>query len=348
MWRWYFSLLENSQRYGIAWWIQKLLLVFSLFYQAGIRLRLLGYRWGVLNIYRVPIKVVSVGNLTAGGTGKTPFVEWLAKALQKFLPSDYICLLSRGYKQLDSGVNDEYLLLQQNLPSIAHFTGKDRVALAKTAYEQGYRLAILDDGFQHIRLQRDLNILLLDATNPFGYGKCLPAGLLREPMYAIQRADVVILTRVELCPPTSLAQLEETVLTYKALPIFWLKFSLRRCYELFRGTAYTLDSLPPLFAFCAIGNPRSFLLLLEHYQITPLGCQIYPDHHIYSQKDLDKLIQQAQRAGAKGLLTTQKDAVKIQFLRSSFPVYVFELEADLVKGEETFQSILRSLCSSDR
>ena len=166
----------------------------------------LAYSRGWKRSYRVAAPVVSVGNLTMGGTGKTPCVEYVAGFYRKH--ERRVAILSRGYGSQCGGLNDEGLVLSENVPDAPPYQGADRVALARAAIEESEsEVLILDDGFQHRRLARDLDLVLIDATRPWGYGFLPPRGLLREPPSSLRRADGVVLTRCDQAAPDALSAL---------------------------------------------------------------------------------------------------------------------------------------------
>src|SRR5438876_5539483 len=174
-------------------------------YGSAVHLRNWCYDRGWLPTHRPPVPVISVGNLTAGGTGKTPCVEYLARFLQArgLRPA----VLSRGYRG-NGRPNDEALILEANLPDVPHLQGKDRVTRASQAVRVfGADVLILDDGFQHRRLRRDLDLVLIDAMNPWGHGRLLPRGLLREPISSLRRADAVIVTRLDQAQPAEIERI---------------------------------------------------------------------------------------------------------------------------------------------
>jgi tetraacyldisaccharide 4'-kinase len=315
------------------------------------------YRAGLLATHRVAAPVLSVGNITTGGTGKTPLVEWLARAVAR--EGRRVCVLTRGYGRADvhkrvvvsDGQNvladvrasgDEPFLLAEHLRGLAAVVADaDRVAAARWALrELGSEVFILDDGFQHLRLARDLNIVTIDATAPWGGGHLLPRGRLREPRTGLARADCIVLTRAEHAHDlaglrTEIAQLSG------ARPIFIARTRtkhLRLLDEKDASTAITLASLPqPLLAFCAVGNPQAFFAHLR-----AAGCHVqqtraFADHHNYTQADVDALTRAAIQSGACALVTTAKDAVKLRALNFSLPCFVLEIaleiddEADLLK-----------------
>ena len=168
----------------------------SFVYGAAVAVRNYGYDRGWLTSHPAEVPVVSVGNLTLGGTGKTPMVEWLARWFRRH--GVRVAILSRGYGH-SGGLNDEGRVLEENLPDVPHLQSADRVALARVAaVELETELILLDDGFQHRRLRRDLDIVLIDALEPFGLGKLFPRGLLREPVRSLRRSGVVVLSRADL------------------------------------------------------------------------------------------------------------------------------------------------------
>src|SRR5262249_19248562 len=222
----------------------------------GLRKGLFDRGWR--RVTRAGVPVVSVGNLTVGGTGKTPCVEYVARRLRAW--DRRVAVLSRGYGS-DGGPNDEALVLEDNLPDVPHLQGADRAALARTAVEElEAELVILDDGFQHRRLARDLDVVLLDATDPFGHGRLFPRGLLREPASSLRRADTVLLTRCDQVPESTVNDLtdrvrrlapDRPVVPTKHAPVAWLQHGQPdRPTDALHGR--------PAAAFCGIGNPDAF------------------------------------------------------------------------------------------
>jgi tetraacyldisaccharide 4'-kinase len=202
----YQELIRGSRRGVFANAARLGLQTVAFFYAAGVQLRNRGFDWGLLPIHRANVPVVSIGNLTAGGTGKTPMVaavaDWFTS--RNMLP----VILSRGYRALEDSLNDEKLVLDQLCPHVPHLQSPDRLKSAREASAHlGAQVLILDDGYQHRRLARDLDIVLIDALDPWGAGHLLPRGLLREPKSALQRADLVVLTRADQCAPGEKARL---------------------------------------------------------------------------------------------------------------------------------------------
>ncbi len=279
----------------------------------------------LIHITRLPRPVISVGNLTTGGTGKTPVVQWIVRELQSM--GHRPAVLMRGYKRADRNASsDEEQLLRDSL-GVPVFADPKRVLAGQRALKAHPEIDVfvLDDGFQHRRLARDLDVVLIDATNPFGYDHVLPRGMLRESLNGCSRGDVIILTRVDLAPPGQVQEIESRVrTTNKAVPV------LRSIHKLDQLSGHnehrTLDHLKDkkVWAFCGIGNPEAFENALRKAGVELAGFTRFDDHHPYSAQDVDQLQQTATRAGAAVLLTTEKDFVKLrelpEMLDASIPI----------------------------
>jgi tetraacyldisaccharide 4'-kinase len=282
-------------------------------YDGGTRLRNELYDRGWKQSRRVPVPVVSVGNLTLGGTGKTPCVEYVARFYRQ--RDVRVAILSRGYGST-GGLNDEALVLAENLPDVPHLQGKDRVALAETAIEElDSEVLVLDDGFQHRRLARQLDLLLLDATNPWGHGHVFPRGLLRESPGSVRRAHVVILTRCDQTQPGERQRLRQTIAQLD--PRIPVVESIHQPVELVDAERRPgpLERLgeAPVAAFCGLGNPEAFRRTLLDQGARLVDFRTYPDHHAYTRADVDQLRVWARRQPADGIVvTTQKDLVKVR------------------------------------
>lgn len=257
---------------------------------------------------RVDVPVVCVGNLSVGGTGKTPAVEWVARRLAD--RGLAVTLLSRGYGA------DEALLLEENLPDVPHLTGADRLALARTAVEElEPDVLVLDDGFGHRRLHRDFDLVLIDATDAAGVRHTLPRGLLREPFSSLKRAHAVVLTRADQATPADLAGL--TARVRRANPGIPVATARHRPVELLREGAEPspVESLAGMTvgAFCGVGNPEAFRRTLVSLGATVAAMRVYADHHPYTRIDVDALEQWAEALPSGcDIVTTQKDAVKLR------------------------------------
>jgi tetraacyldisaccharide 4'-kinase len=283
----------------------------SLPYGWAVRLRNRGYDAGRLRTQRAAVPVVSIGNLTLGGTGKTPCVEYVARFFDE--RRTRVAILSRGYGT--RGRNDEALLLDENLPGVPHLQGPDRVALAAEAVAQHQsEVLVLDDGFQHRRLARDLDVVLVDATEPWGGGHLFPRGLLREPLGSLCRADLVVLTRCDLISVEQRAELRRML--GRIAPGMAVVETSHRALGLMNGTRRAAVGRlrgKPVLAFCGLGNPHAFRRTLENLGLEVADFRTFPDHHPYSPADVETLAGWAQsQPGDCVVVTTQKDLVKLR------------------------------------
>jgi tetraacyldisaccharide 4'-kinase len=314
-------------------------------YASYVRLRACLYARGWLKQKRLKGMVISVGNLTVGGTGKTPMVIWLAEKL--LAQGKRVAILSRGYRSAN-GTSDEIEMMRQRF--------KDRVAfgVGKNRLVQGRRLEaqekidvfLLDDGFQHLQLARDIDIVLLDASREMGKERLLPAGRLREPLSALSRANLVVFTRMENAPGA-----REAIQRLRKFPIFATETRLLG-FRLFGGdgTVLPADSIGagPFFAFCGIGNPGAFFRDLESWHVPVTGSRKFRDHHRYVLEDIALLERAASQANAKAFLTTEKDAQNLAGLAfPSKPVYVSMIDLELIPESEFLAAIERTLQTRD-
>lgn len=293
----------------------------ALLYGATVRVRNRFYeRPG--STHRAALPVLSVGNLTVGGTGKTPLVAWLARYLSQagrrpaILSRGYGGRAGRGPLVVSAGgsplcepaaCGDEPFLLAQSLAGTPVLAGSDRLASAEAAARMGADVAILDDGFQHRRLARDLDIVLLDASNPFGNYRLLPAGLLREPVSALSRADVVLITRSR--QRESFAVIEKVVRQYNTRsPILR---SGHHFLGFFNARGEQAERPAAAVAFCGIGNPARFRIDLEAQGLELPVFEAHRDHHPYTASELGQLFAAARRLGA-ALVTTEKDLARLR------------------------------------
>jgi tetraacyldisaccharide 4'-kinase len=326
----------------------------SALYSAVTRTRLSLYQRGTFRTTKLDRPVISVGNMTVGGTGKTPLVEFVAKVIGA--TGKKVCILTRGYGRqhperqvivsdgqailaTPTEAGDEpYLLATNLLGQAAVICSADRISAGRDAIEVfGTECFVLDDGFQHLRLARDLNIVTVDATNPWGGGQLLPHagggqllphGRLREPLSGLSRAGCVVLTRCDQVNDLNPLRQQIRDLIGEN-PLFESTMKPRR------------SPLPsgPVAAFCAVGNPNSFFEQLRSSGYELVAEKTFRDHHAYTQKDIDDLTDAATRAGAKRLITTAKDAVKLRSLHFSLPYSVFEIEI-AVRDEEAFKRLI--------
>jgi tetraacyldisaccharide 4'-kinase len=286
-------------------------------YRAVTTGRNLAYDQGWATIHRAALPVISVGNLTTGGTGKTPFVILLVELLQEL--GRQPAVLMRGYKATADGPGDEAMLLGQRLPGVPIVVNPDRRTAAHMATYQhaSVDMLVLDDGFQHRRLHREVDLVLIDASEPFGFGHVLPRGLMREAPTALRRADGVIITRANAVDRGELTRLDRAIERWHGHPP--LGHAVHRWGELIDHADRVVDENgQPVFVFCGIGNPRAFFEQAEQ-QCHVVGRQALADHHHYTAPDLAALTEAARAAGAAALLTTEKDWVKLRPLVESQP-----------------------------
>ena len=301
---------------------------------------------GAKRVHRVDVPVVSVGNVTTGGTGKTPIVAWIAQRLAQH--GKRPAIVSRGFRSLDEGGNDERRVLEQLCPDVPHEQDRDRVAAAQRVIE-AHRpdVLILDDGFQHRRLARDLDVVLIDALNPWGYGRLLPRGLLREPKSALRRADMVVVTRADRCGDADLSRLRSEINAETSVPVAEVVFPPERLRSV-DGRVADLATLTGkrLLAFCGIGNPVGFRATLSAcgYAEEDVSIEAFPDHHHYTSEDLRRLRVLADSRGAEALVTTQKDLVKLDpSWIERRPLWAVVIGAAFCAGENDLASRLEGL-----
>jgi len=324
-------------------------------YGVAMKARRALYHSGRWRVNELPAPVVSVGNLTTGGTGKTPLVEWIARDLAR--TGRRVCILTRGYGRQSAGTRvvvsdgkeiisnameagDEPLLLAETLKGLASvISDADRVSAAHWAFENLHsRVFVLDDGFQHLRVARDLNILTIDATNPWGNRKLLPAGILRESPAELARADCIVITRAD--DPNTIEELRREIVAQSDGPIFCSRMKLKGglrpvCGEpgqpLIAGEEIRESKVA---AFCGLGNPESFFSLLRRDGYRLAHNQVFRDHHTYTQSDINHVVRDSIARGAQFLLTTAKDEVKLRSLEFELPCYCVDISIEIENAEK--------------
>ncbi len=290
----------------------------------------------------VDVPVVCIGNLTVGGTGKTPLTAWIARWFRR--RDVRASIVSRGYGATDGARNDEALELEQQLPDVPHLQNVDRVAGARTAVEEfESQVVLLDDGFQHRRLRRDLDVVLLDALEPFGFGHVLPRGLLREPLVGLRRAGVVVLSRADLVSEAERRRIRDVVRRYNpTAPWCEVRHAPRRLVDSAGGEAplSTLHNRRTL-AFCGIGNPEGFRRTLTELGCDLVGFEPFADHHPYARADIERLAARAVETGADEIICTLKDLVKIRQDRlADRPLRAVVVEIEFLDGESALEKRL--------
>lgn len=325
-------------------------------YGSLMRLRALVYRRSWLPTGRLAVPVISVGNLTMGGTGKTPMVIQVVRLLQEL--GQRTAVVSRGYGGRARGkVNvvsdgqqiyleaalsgDEPRLLAECLPGAVVITGVDRVSAARYAVEKlAVQVVVLDDGFQHLALHRDLDLVLFKEPDFLGNGRVFPGGDLREPLSALGRASAFVMTDTAE-PISQVADDFRTLLTvnFPGRPIFAAPFRFGQLQPANDLAVAQVGGEETYLAFCGLARPEAFRKSVSRV-VKLVGFEAFADHHSYSDVDLAGLLKLAERSGARALVTTAKDLVKLRTLHCPLPLYVLPVELTL---PEDFSALLRSV-----
>ena len=322
------------------------------------------YDRGVFRSHSLGKRTISIGNLTTGGTGKTPLVALVAHLLAG--QGENVCILSRGYGRKSkaervlvsdgntvlcdavTGGDEPVELAHKLIGKAAVVVSGDRVAAAAWAIASlSPTVFILDDAFQHRRARRDLDIVCIDSTNPFGNGKILPAGTLRESKDNLERADLIVITRTDLIKDVSEIEKEICRLNDSA-PVFRSANKISDFAPIAKfiedesgDTPAFVKTGSPVFAFCGLGNPSNFFRQLEKESVDLRGRKTFPDHYFYTQKDIIEIVKKARSVGAEYLMTTVKDAVRLGGLTLPMPVYVAEIET-VVADQNAFRDAIIS------
>jgi tetraacyldisaccharide 4'-kinase len=337
----------------LARMVRLLLGVAAHFYSTPIKIRNLLYSKGLLKTHRVNAVVISIGNITTGGTGKTPLVVWLYSKItqnSKLKTKDCKCaILTRGYKTKKGKLAGEPAILAKSCPEAKVIVNPDRVAGAAEAVSKwNASILVLDDGFQHRRLGRDLDIVTIDAIGPFGYGKVLPAGLLREPVTALKRADAVVVTRCDQVAEAEVEELERQLqLINPDMPIA-RSIHTAVCAESLGRRKFSIEELKDrdIFAFSGIGNPDAFLGTIRKLRLNLAGSKVYNDHHHYTDRDIADIHEDAGRLEADFIMTTQKDWSNIcnsnlpTLNSQDIPFMYLVVELKLVSGEDKITQLI--------
>ncbi|MCE9616408.1 MAG: tetraacyldisaccharide 4'-kinase [Lentisphaerae bacterium] len=349
----------------------------SRLYRTIIQARHFVYAKGLIRHHTLGCQVISVGNLTVGGTGKTPVVEVFARELQK--EGRRVAILSRGYKKeeppwgtrvldrflgrdkrqpprivsdgktllLDSAMSgDEPYMLASNLPNVCVLVDRDRVKSGKYAINKlGCDTLVLDDGFQYLALKPRVQIVLVDRTNPFGNEHCLPRGILREPVKNIRRADFIFITKSN---GTGIEELKAKLRQHNQhAEIIECKHCPRYVQNLYTSEQQPLEFLKDrrIVAVSAIAAPKGFESELERLGARILRRFAFADHHRYSQQEIIDTINSAKVLGAEAIITTEKDAVRFPRLdRRDVPVYFLRVDIEILSGKEDFRSCIARIC----
>ena len=340
-----------------------LLTPLSYIYAVVLRTRGWLYDCRILKQKHLPCTVISIGNIVAGGTGKTPAVIWIAKYLQN--EGVQVGVLLRGYGREDrhsilvvsdgkqiltplTESGDEAGMIARKLPGVPVVVGGDRYTAGLEAIQfWGHTegVLILDDGFQRRQLARDLDILTIDSTQPFGTGRLLPTGTLREPKTALRRTDILLLTRTDLAAES--INFERFV---RGKQIFETCHQPTRLYQLSTGEECALDLLKGqhILAVCGIGNPEAFVGKLRQFEPKAVELLAFPDHHRYSLADLKDINARAGEVGIDLIVTTEKDSQKLEAFAAAMQFVVLEIELEVKTNLETLKKRLKQVITESR
>ncbi len=320
------------------------------------------YGRGVLRSRAMPCPVVAIGNLTVGGTGKTPAVELAVQTLAAL--GRQPAVVSRGYRRKTSGVQivadtasirldpedagDEPFLLARRLPGVPVVVGSNRFEAARLAVERfGVTAIVLDDGFQHRTLRKDLEIVMTRRKNPWGNGRLLPHGPLREPLGALARADLLVVAGA--ADAADLAEIKETARRYTpSVPVLGARYAPVECWKASGMRPMPLTELAGmrLLAFAGIASPDAFEQTLSALSITTNVFIPFPDHHWYAMEELEALERRAVALGAAGLITTEKDWIRLRHVAHlQRPLYVLSIRLELTTGQAEWQRAFADVCA---
>jgi tetraacyldisaccharide 4'-kinase len=315
-------------------------------YEALVRLRNYGYDHSILTVKKASAPVISVGNLTLGGTGKTPLVAWLAHWFAQHNKKPAI--ISRGYKAKTGQLSDEAAELKILLPTVPHYANKQRIIAAGEAVTKGSDVLLLDDGFQHRQISRDLNLITIDATDPFGCNRIFPRGLLREPLWGLKRADALVLTRTDQVSIKTRNEIQEQCFQFVGShdkP--WIETEHRPSnLRLVDGTTQPLKTLQGkrILSLSAIGNPAAFHRTLTTLGHEPVATLTFPDHHTYTTDDMHRISEETESVGAEIIVTTLKDLVKLPLASvRNRPLYALEIGIQFQTGLQDLEYLLNKI-----
>lgn len=364
---------------GRLWLLSMFLLAFEWLFRAVVKLRLRLYQSRVLKQEYLGCLVVVIGNLTVGGTGKTPIVEKFAREL--IARGRRVAILSRGYKRKEAGwmkkifalidpsvlapivvsdgtgkiltdwrrAGDEPYMLAKNLPGAIVVVDKNRVKAGAYAIRKfGADTLLLDDGFQYLPLKSRLQLVLIDQTNPFGNGAMLPRGILREPVSALRRSSYVFITKSDGAPTQKLLN-QIKKYAPNASPIV-CAHEPKMLVSLDGSRTFPLQTLQGarVMAFSGIAAPQSFETLLSKAGADIVKSLHYADHYDYEPEDMEQIVRSAQMSGATMIVTTEKDAVRLPAMKTHLPQYYLRMEVEILSGSKNFHEAVESICFHDQ
>jgi tetraacyldisaccharide 4'-kinase len=337
------------------------LFILSIIYSFVMKIRAFFYIHGIFKTRQLPCKVISIGNITVGGSGKTPMTIYLSKLLQQM--GYRVLILSRGYKGkyerslgiVSDGKNilmdadsagDEPFLMAEKLKDVPVLVGKDRYECGCLGIQKFKpQVIILDDAFQHLRLHRDVDIVLMDRTRPLGNKHVIPRGMLREPASHLQRAHIFVMTRASQTQIDSQkSEIDQYIGNKPLLRCRHVPDQLLQTDDAGRIILFEPSSLAGrrIFAFSGIANNDDFLRMLNILSYQTLGSETFQDHHVYSDADLEMIVIKAKQSGAECIVTTEKDYVKvIERMNCSLPFFALSIRLSFGNDLNYFESIVR-------
>ncbi len=350
--RYFYSLMIDEASGPAAAALKLLLYGLSFDYASVLSLMKFLLKRGIIRSYRPKCKVISVGNITLGGTGKTPLTIGIARKFKE--KGKKVVILTRGYmKDRNTGVADEAEVFKSLLNGVPVIVGRDRIASAMEA-EKKYApdVILLDDGFQHWRLERDIDLVSVSADNPFGNGKLLPRGILREPVSALKRADIIVVTKVL---PEEASQGRAEILKDRiksinpGVSIFSASYRPQRLYDAEGGSEAAIDCLnnKSVALLCAIGDPASFEDTVVSLGANIAAAYFFMDHHIFTSRQIEKIIGECKAKRIDTIVTTEKDLPRIRQARAAYQgsgVRILALAVEMkIDNEENFFGRLDTL-----
>ena len=348
--------------------VKMILTILEVVYLVIIKVREIFYKIKIFKSKKLDTKTISVGNITTGGTGKTPVVEKLASELSA--KDKKVGILSRGYhSEGDSPLvisdgqdiltemnkaGDELYMMASHLSGIPIVKGKDRHKAGELATSQfDLDMLIVDDSFQHLQLDRDLDIVVVDALNPFGYDHLLPRGILREPLSSLKRSDIIVISRSDQVTEAKLEKIEDTICSHNSkVDIFTSNHCPVKLNCLATNNKNNIKNISDLkekkaLALSGIGNPDSFVKSLEELEIKVVENAIYPDHYEYDQEDVMDIVMKAQLNDVDFIITTEKDSIKFDeeiisnFNKMDTELYSLGIELKFNKNVDFSEQVLK-------
>ncbi|MFH1288074.1 MAG: tetraacyldisaccharide 4'-kinase [bacterium] len=361
----YFDVISKRRRGLLSFFIRVILFGLSVLYSLFLEIRNIFYLTGLLKTNKLSVPVISVGNITLGGTGKTPFIIWLAEFLKN--EKREVGILTKGYGRKNK--NSDVILSKNNGISDYNITGDEPLLIkshiaaeipiiigsnrAKTGLllEEKFQteVILLDDGFQHVSLKRDLNIVVIDGLNPFGNFKVFPAGMLREKINNLKRADIFLITKVDLISAAGKNKIVDFIkkIVTNAVVLEGI-FQAEKFVSLNTKKEYPVEyaARKKCIAFSGIGNPDSFLKTLKNINISILDYIIFPDHYSFRERDVNEIFERGRIVNSDLILATEKDGIRFSGLgdrKWKNDILFLSIKLKIVVGEEILKERIRKI-----